>query len=292
MRSYRAWAAGVASVAAAGAATAGIIFLFEYYRWPGAPTTDCDPAGDAAEIHLATQPREWFAIDPDDGAVNHYLVNGVDGPSGFFDIPDGTGSLTYPGFTHPADGFPFHFVFRLETVSDSQPVYQSALAATCTGPGTTTSVVVNWVPGQAARYYRWDFAPAVTCETQASNVRLRFASQPIEWVDPPGTAEVGIVYLENGAETPTGPFPLPSEEGSQIFGALSTSSATYPLHYAVRLDTKVGSNVVYQSVLLGSCTADGAGTSHVYHVPEPGETALALVAIAALALRARRRSRA
>lgn len=283
--------AAIAAIAIAGTATAGIILILEYYRWPSAPATTCEQQVGHAEIHLANQPRQWAFLDPEDRAVNHYFVNGVRTSGPIFDPPDGTGSQTYSGFVHDADAFPFHFEFRLETLSDSQPVYESALAATCTGEGSTSSVIVNWLPGQSARFYRWAFAPAVTCLPVGEDVQLRFASQPVAWKDPVASLAFDIVYLKNGGEIATGPFAIPSEEGSLVYGALATTNATYPIHYAVRLDTKAGATVVYQSVLVGSCTADGPGTSSVFNVPEPGAAALALGAIGAIGCVATRRRR-
>lgn len=282
----------LSGIAAASAATAGIILIFPNYRWANAPTTTCTTGGAGVEIHLATQPIEWGFLAPDDRVVFHYVKNGDDDATAPFDPADGTGSQIYAGFADSAAAFPLRYVFRLETKTGVVPVYQSALAATCTGAGTTSAVVVNWVPAQSPRYYRWSHAPAVACLPGSGNVQLRLESQPVEWKDLPPSATFDIVYLNNGTETPTGPFDLPEGDGDATFGSFLDITPSYPFHFAIRLDTKVGGSVVYQSVLLASCTADGAGTARVFNVPEPGETALALVALPALALRARRRARA
>jgi hypothetical protein len=290
MKLRRVGVAALAGLVVAGAATAGIIIIISaYYRWPSAPGTNCEAPGAGVEIHLDTQPREWAFIGPEHQARNRYFTNGNEFQGPAFDPPTGSGSQTYAGFGDSTDAFPFHYEFRLETLSDSQPIYESALAATCTGVGSTTSVIVNWIPGQATSYYRHAYAPPVECTTDGPSVQLRFDSRGVEWKNLPAGATYDIVRLKNGIETPTGPFDLPEGDGSEGFAPLATLAPSYPIHYATRYDTVVSGNVVYQSVLLGSCTADGAGTSRVFNVPEPDGAALALGALAGLAGVAARR---
>jgi hypothetical protein len=118
-------------------------------------------------------------------------------------------------------------------------------------------------PAQALDiYYRWAFAPAVTCSTP-SGVQALFASQPVEWLNIPAGAQYNIVYITNGVETPTGPFSLTPGTGSFTYGALGMNGPSYPLNVAVRLETLVSSSIVYTSTLSTSCTANGNTTSSV-----------------------------
>ena len=282
--------AALAGLVVAGAA-AGIPLL-SYYRWGSAPATDCKVLGEGVEIHLANQPREWAFIGAGHQARNRYFTNGdeLEGPA--FDPPAGSGSQTYSAFGDSTDAFPFHYEFRIETLSDSEPIHESALAATCTGAGSTTSVIVNWVPRQPAIYYRHAYASPVACTTIGDTVQLRFDSRHVAWKNLPAAAVYDSVRLKNGGETLTGPFDLPEGDGEDGFGPFVTTAPSYPIHYASRYDTVVSGNVVYQSVLLGSCTADGAGTSRVFNVPEPDGAALAVAALAGLACVAARGRRA
>ena len=112
-------------------------------------------------------------------------------------------------------------------------------------------------------YYRWAFAPAVTCNTVAGGVQAVFASQPVEWLNVPTGATYNIVYITNGASVSTGPFPLTPGSGSQSFGSLAMTGPSYPLSVAVRLETLVGGLQVYASTLSTTCTANGTTTSAV-----------------------------
>lgn len=290
MSSRRTAGIALAALAVAGAATAGIVLLFEYYRWASVPGLSCAAAEGGVEIEFASQPREWANLDPEDAARNHYVLNGSDEPGFVFDPPDGTGSLTYPPITYEAPAFPLHFALRLETISGNAPVYQSALALTCTGPGAPSGVIVNWLRHQPPRYYRWADAPPVECSPVADEVRLRFVSPEVVWRSLPEGTTLDRVYSQDGGETFDGPFGLPVGDGSAAFVPPAALQQAYPIHYAVRLDTRIGGSVAYQSVLIGSCTGDGAGTSRVVNVPEPDVASLALAALAVV-VAARARSR-
>jgi len=112
-------------------------------------------------------------------------------------------------------------------------------------------------------YYRWASAPAVTCSTPGPGVQALFASQPVEWLNVPAGATYNIVYITNGAEVVTGPFPLTAGTGSFTYGALGMPGPSYPLSVAVRLETIVSGSIVYLSTLSTTCTTNGGTTSSV-----------------------------
>ena len=49
--------------------------------------------------------------------------------------------------------------------------------------------------------------------------------------------EYESIYSKNGNEDVTGPFPLPTGDGSMVYGALGASNATYPIHLRGRAST-------------------------------------------------------
>jgi hypothetical protein len=112
-------------------------------------------------------------------------------------------------------------------------------------------------------YYRWAFAPAVTCSTPGPGVRALFASQPVEWLNVPAGATYNIVYITNGVETLTGPFALTPGTSSFTYAGLVMNGPSYPLSVGVRLETLVGGNIVYTSTMSTTCVANGGTTSSV-----------------------------
>ncbi len=290
MKLRRVGVLSIAGLAVAGAASA--LFVFHYYRWASAPAAEClTDLAEPPHLRLANQPLEWGNLSANATGQTHYVLNGVDFTSAVYDVPDGSGSQIYAAFAGDPSPYPFHYAKRFDTFESGVPTYRSALAVTCTGDGTPTAVVVDWLPGITPINYRWAYAPAVECIPTGGDVLLRFESQPVKWENLPASAEYGVVYSTNGVEDPSGPFALPTGDGSMVYGALGTAEPAYPVHYAVRLDTLVGGAVVHQSVLVGACEADGPGTSRVYNVPEPAAASLAIAALGALAGLAARSTR-
>jgi hypothetical protein len=279
------WAA-LASVAVAGTATS--LIVFSYYRWSSAPATTCDEGMSNVAMHFANTPIEWNAIGPGDSVINHFVVNGVDNAEGPFDLPDGTGSSIFGPFSDYAPAYPFHYEFRLETTSTSGPIWESALTATCTRTGSPTAVVIHWIPGQTQRYYRWRYAPPVTCQTTGGGVSLTFPSQPREWKNLPADATYASVYETDDAEITIGAVDAPDGTGSTTFATLEQPGNAYPIHYAYRLQTFLSGALAYESTLIAACTADGPGTSALFNVPEPGSLGAGVAAVGAIALRRRR----
>jgi hypothetical protein len=118
-------------------------------------------------------------------------------------------------------------------------------------------------------YYRWSSAPGYTCSTPGPGVQVLFASQPVEWNTPVG-AQFNVIYVTNGVETPTGPFPAPPPPpGSMVFGPLAISAPAYPASWAVRLETLVGGQITYQSTMSASCNADSVGTATISNLAIP-----------------------
>jgi hypothetical protein len=107
-------------------------------------------------------------------------------------------------------------------------------------------------------YYRWSSAPNATCTQNVGSVAVSLASQPVEW-DVPAGAQYMIIYIPNGAASPTGPFVLTAGTGSHAYGAFAANvPGTYPITYSMQLDTYVGGILVYSSSLTVNCTADSA----------------------------------
>lgn len=128
-------------------------------------------------------------------------------------------------------------------------------------------------------FYRWGpTAPDIVCSTDGGTgiITAVFSSQPVEW-DLPAESELAYVYDYNGTTSPSGPFALAvSGVGSMDFAALASSSlgTTYPVYFAVTLQTLVDGEQVYSSILRGDCNADGMGTTTITNavVTPPGDT--------------------
>lgn len=116
-------------------------------------------------------------------------------------------------------------------------------------------------------YYRWGpSAPDISCSTDLSgDIYATFSSQPVEW-DLPAVSEFSYTYDYNGTTSSSGPYPTGvSGVGSTVYAALGSASlgTTYPVYYAVTLDTIIDGVNVYRSTLRGDCTADGPGTTSI-----------------------------
>ena len=271
----RNWIAAAVGTALASAGVATALIVFSYYRWASAPAASCTDVVDGGRVRLANQPIEWSLLDDTHEIYFHERVNGVDDPSGPYDPPNGTGSNVFGAYDAAIAFYPFHWAFQIETRESGTPIYESAITASCSGAGPTTAVVIQFLPTQNPVFYRWAYAPPVECIPLVGSVLLRFTEQPHEWINIPDGATKDQIYATNGDEATTTDIPLPPGDGSFRYAALGTTAPAYPIHYAVAMDTKTGGTVRYRSVLVGVCTADGAGTSAVYNVPEPANAALA-----------------
>jgi hypothetical protein len=127
------------------------------------------------------------------------------------------------------------------------------------------AVVLTCAAAHAQQYYRWSTAPGFTCTATGGHVDVLFASQPVEWDLAPG-AEFNIVYVSNGVPTPTGPFPLPSGTGSQVYAGLLVSAPSYPATVTVRLETLINGVPLYLSSMTATCSGDSSGTSTIDNV--------------------------
>ena len=249
------------------AAHAGIT-LVPFYRWASAPVTSCVDSG-GLMARLESQPIQWGSLSATDLYTVTNAFNGVAALFGPYDPPDGTGSTTFSAFQSDVGAPPFAFRFQYDTLlGGTEVAYSSALATACTGIGSATSVVIDWVAAQQAQFYRWTQAPKVTCTSVPGMATLSVENQPVEWRNLASNS-YEVIVSSNGVETTTGPFPAPDGNGATILGAVGQTEPGYPIHVAVRLDTALGSGVVYESVFTGNCTADGPGTSAVHDVPEP-----------------------
>jgi hypothetical protein len=259
------------------------IVVVRYYRWASAPVTQCLTDAGVPAIRIENQPRVWANLPSDASVETTFFANDVSLPGPTFAAPEGSGSQTFPQALALDEPYPFTFTARLVTTDGDGPLSSSALTATCTGDGTPTAVIVNWSPSSNPSYYRWAYAPEVECIDLGTSFLLRFAEQPVEWLNLPPTADYETIHSTNGTEFDAGFLPAPDGDGSAIGEPLGVSRVSYPIYYAVRLGTRWGATARYQSILMGACEANGAGSSRVYNVPEADAASLALAALGALA---------
>jgi hypothetical protein len=109
-------------------------------------------------------------------------------------------------------------------------------------------------------YYRYAFAPSVTCQAQSAYVSMFFDPTTMEWANIPGGATADITLLENGVETMNVSITLTAGTGSQNFAESEAVVPSYPYTLAQRYETIVSGEIVYTSTLIASCAADGPAT--------------------------------
>jgi hypothetical protein len=130
------------------------------------------------------------------------------------------------------------------------------------------------------QYRRWlDDGKTVMC---SGGMTLTYSNQNIEFANLPVDAQFTINYLRNGVlEIIDGPYVVEQTTGTLNYNALLISGS-FPLTYAVRLDTLINGVVVYESTMSGTCTADGPGTISLTNVAVNAATPGSAAAICAV----------
>ncbi len=116
--------------------------------------------------------------------------------------------------------------------------------------------IVFLTPAHAQPYfYRWSYAPSISCMDMGGFIRLTFI-YPTEWDLPPGNV-ITQALIENGVES-FASFSVPAGTGSQVNGPVvwDMLGTSYPVVGSLGFYTYVDGVLVYRSILSVSCSAD------------------------------------
>ena len=116
------------------------------------------------------------------------------------------------------------------------------------------------VSAEGNQYRRWVDDKTYSCTTGAGVVYANLNNQNVEFNNLPASAQFTINYIDNGVNTPDGPYPVEQTSGTKAYGAFAESFPAYPFTFEFRLDTIIDGLVVYSSSITISCSGDTAST--------------------------------
>jgi len=120
------------------------------------------------------------------------------------------------------------------------------------------SFAVQAAPGE--QYRRWINNKNISCTTGSGVVYANLDNQDVEFNNLPADAQFVINYIDNGVNSPDGPFTVEQTSGTKAYGSFAESFPSYPFTFEFRLDTLIDGIVVYQSSIHIDCTGDTAST--------------------------------
>ena len=107
-------------------------------------------------------------------------------------------------------------------------------------------------------YRRWVSPKTATCATTATGVRVTVNNTDVEFNNLPPGAQFLSQSVTNGVTNTSGPFPVEQLTGTKASPGVGQAFSSYPFTLLLRIDTIVGSQIVYRSTLDLSCAADGS----------------------------------
>jgi hypothetical protein len=231
-----------------------------YRRWISPKSYSCTDAGGHIDVHLTDQDVEFNSLPVDAQFTINYIDNGVNTPSGPFTVEQTSGTKNYGSFTETFPSYPLTFDFRLDTLIDGEVVYQSNLHIACAADATGTVSATNQTIGTGDPYRRWISPKSYSCTDVGGHIDVHLTDQNVEFNNLPVDAQYTINYIDNGVNTPSGPFTVEQTSGTKNYGSFTETFPSYPLTFDFRLDTLIDGVVVYQSNLHIACAADTTGT--------------------------------
>ncbi len=116
--------------------------------------------------------------------------------------------------------------------------------------------LLSLAPAHAQPYFfRWSYAPSISCVDMGSFVRLTLSTGPTDWDLPPGSVITQATNL-NGVESFSS-FSWGPGTGSNVNGpSVVDVPGTYPVTVSLGFYTYVDGVLVYRSILTVSCSAD------------------------------------
>ena len=252
----------------------------QYRRWldDGKVFTCTDLGGGVIQVALNNQNVEFNALPVDAEFTINYIDNGVNTPNGPYTVEQTSGTLNYGNFAENFTSYPLTFEFRIDTLINSVVVYTSSLSVSCSADGTSPVTPTNVdVSLGTDPFRRWlDDGKVFTCTDTGSGIDVGLSNQDVEFNNLPVDAEFTLNYIDNGVNTPNGPYTVEQTSGTLNYGAFSEGFPSYPLTFEFRIDTLINGVVVYQSSIGVACSADAnrPGYPHQCRSRRGGGTAL------------------
>ena len=114
------------------------------------------------------------------------------------------------------------------------------------------------------QFRRWLSPKSYSCTDMGGGViQVLINNQDVEFHSLPSNAEFLLNYIDNGVPVTDGPYGVEQTSGTKAYGALAENFAAYPLTFEFRIDTLIGSTVVYQSSIIVSCSGDASGVAAI-----------------------------
>ncbi len=246
----------------------------QYRRWlDNGKTYTCTDMGSYITVGLSNQDVEFHSLPTTAQFTLNYIDNGVNTPNGPFAVEQTSGTHAYGAFAENISApYPVTFEFRIDTIIGGVTVYQSSLVVNCSSdtiaPVPVSPVNTDTGPG-GDQYRRWlDDGKTFTCTDMGDHIQVTLSNQDVEFSNLPADAEFTLNYIDNGVNTPSGPYVVEQTSGTRAYGAFAESIFTpYPVTFEFRMDTIINGVVVYQSSLVVNCSADSSGSPTIVNVP-------------------------
>lgn len=116
----------------------------QYRRWlDDGKVFTCTDTGSDISVNLSNQNVEFNNLPADAQFTINYISNGVLTTDGPYTVEQTSGTRSYSMFSATFPAYPLTFEFRLDTLIDGVPVYQSTVSVTCTADATFSATPVN-----------------------------------------------------------------------------------------------------------------------------------------------------
>ncbi|MCB0982167.1 MAG: hypothetical protein M9961_15730 [Ilumatobacteraceae bacterium] len=232
-----------------------------YRRWANGKSWSCTDTGSGVDVVLGDQNVEFSGLPVSATYMLNYIDNGATTSNGPFPVEQTSGTHAYGSFLEHFPAYPLTFDFRLDTIVGGTVVYQSTIHVACSADSSGTVDAVN-SDVSAPGFRRWTDGKTYSCVPNGAGVAVTLSNQDIEVFNLPAGAQYTLHYIDNGVDTPSGPFNAEAA-GIHNYGSFLEAFPSYPFTFDFRIDTIVDGTVIYHSNLHMECTSDVAGLTPV-----------------------------
>ena len=242
----------------------------QYRRWISPKSYQCVSGPGYADFFLGDQNVEFASLPTTAQFTLNYFVNGVLSTNGPYTVEKTSGTMSYGSFLQGFPGYPLDFDFRIDTLIGGYAVYRSSIHAVCYSDASGSMAVINRDVGPSpTQYRRWSSPKTISCTNTGGTIWVNLDNQNVEFNDLPANAQFINHYIDNGVDTPSGPFTVEQTSGTKNYSAFAEPFASYPLSFQFRIDTLINGVVAYHSAIGVNCSGDAAGIPGVaLNLPE------------------------